>query len=35
MWTYEDKNLADKCEGYCRKHNARSLEITPNAIKTK
>ncbi len=34
-WMYEDKKWAEKCEDYCKKHNACSLEITKHAIKIK
>ena len=29
---YETKNLAEKCEDYCKKNNSCSLEITKYAI---
>ena len=31
---YEKQKTAKKCEGYCRTHNACSLEIITKAIKT-
>ncbi|MBI4452235.1 hypothetical protein HY637_02300 [Candidatus Woesearchaeota archaeon] len=29
---YENKNLAEKCEEYCKKYHACSTEITKHAI---
>lgn len=31
-FVYKTENLAEKCENYCRKYKACSLEITKNAI---
>jgi len=30
---YEKKELAEKCEAYCNKHNSCSLGITKYAVK--
>lgn len=30
---YETRELAQKCEDFCREHNSCSLEITKHAIK--
>ena len=30
---YKDRKTAEKCEDYCKKHNACSIEITRHAIK--
>ena len=30
---YEDNQLAEKCEAFCKKHKSCSLEITKHAIK--
>lgn len=30
---YETKELADKCEAFCKKHNSCSLEIIKHAVK--
>ncbi len=32
---YETKDLAQKCEDFCKKHNSCSLEITKHAVKIK
>jgi len=29
---YEDREWAEKCENFCRKHNSCSLEITNHAV---
>jgi len=29
---YEDKELAQKCEDFCKEHNSCSLEITKHAV---
>jgi len=34
-WMYEDKKWAEKCEDYCKKHNACRLDIVKHAIKIK
>lgn len=31
-FAYKDKNWADKCEKYCKKHKGCSLEITKYAV---
>ena len=31
-FTYKEKNWAEKCQDYCTKHNACSLEITGHAV---
>ncbi len=33
--SYEDRSWADKCEDYCTKYSACSLEITKHAIQIK
>ena len=30
---YLDKNWAEKCEEFCKKHNACSIEITKHAVR--
>ena len=30
---YQDKNIAKKCEDFCKKNHACSIEITKHAIK--
>ncbi|MFB6246406.1 MAG: hypothetical protein ABEI74_02340 [Candidatus Pacearchaeota archaeon] len=30
---YKTKELADKCEEFCKKNNACSIEITKHAVK--
>ncbi len=30
---YKEKELAEGCEDYCRKHNSCSLEITRHAVR--
>lgn len=34
-WMYEDRKWAEKCEEYCKKYHACSLEIAKHAIKMK
>lgn len=29
---YRDKELAEQCEAFCKKHKACSMEIAPHAI---
>ena len=31
-FAYKSKELADKCEAYCKKHKSCSLEVTKHAI---
>lgn len=33
-FVYVDKSTAEKCEAYCKKFGACSLEITKNAVGT-
>lgn len=30
---YKEKELAEKCQAYCRKYSSCSLEITKHAVK--
>ena len=30
---YEDKDIAEKCEAWCKEHKSCNLEIISNAIK--
>ncbi len=32
---YEDKELAEKCEAWCREHHSCNLEITSHAVENK
>jgi hypothetical protein len=32
-WFYRDKELAEKCENWCRNHNSCNIEIAKHAIK--
>ena len=32
-WLYKDREIAQKCEKYCRRHNAYNLKYTKFAIK--
>lgn len=32
---YKEKELAQRCEDFCRAHKSCSLEITRNAVKVK
>ena len=32
---YNDKKWDEKCEGWCKKHNTCSLDITKHALKSK
>ncbi len=32
---YKDKNLAEKCEKWCKKHKSCNLEIIKNALPMK
>ena len=32
-WIYKTKNMAKKCEEWCKKHKSCNLDITKNAIK--
>jgi hypothetical protein len=32
---YEEKEWADKCEEFCKEHNACSVEITKHSVKPK
>ena len=34
-FSYKEKICAEKCEDYCTKHNACSIEITSHAIQIK
>ncbi len=29
---YKEKNIAEKCEAWCKKHHSCNIEITKNAI---
>ena len=32
---YEDKEIADKCEAWCKEHHSCNLEITAHALENK
>lgn len=32
-FAYEDKEWAEKCEDYCKKHHSCNMEITAHAVK--
>jgi len=32
-WLYKNRNMAEKCEEWCERHNSCDLEITKYAIK--
>jgi len=31
---YDQKEMAEKCQSFCKEHNGCSLEITKHAVKT-
>ena len=32
-FAYKEKQLAEKCEDWCKKHHSCNMEITKNAVK--